>query len=740
MTSDSNQIEMHLKPEDRVSVIPWLGLATDHRRLFDALQGGWLRPLEPLAGILVGIGKYVPERNTIPAGHPILVRMKLDVEKLPALAVNVYREGRWTHSPLDALGPSDEALYWPGVLPTFAISDLLVSTEEERARLTGMARRVSNVELPEEVVRVDVEPGKTLDPDLPLPEVEGLPRLCLPSGEDAAHGAMSMAVWAVPRIDPWLDLLVASLAADRTRLPGLADKVDAGWWQFPPWMRRPDDPRPIDLNDCLWLASLDVFRGRRVEDRVGPRELAGRIATEASRFDHMAKFDGEISAWLRATCSILRAESVIRLDGWRSCPVGIAIQLVLTRQEPTTFRTWFKDRPELPPAIGWSAATLSGLLHGYRRLDTQFRGKAFQREILSIHALRMYAGDVQEIGWPSCTARAPRWHKDADAFVLSWGGKEFARKPIRERGRWFAADFKDTRVEHEARRISDESGWPCACREIVLTDMEIPFSGSGNVHVVTDPSPRVVVEGEARMRLPQGVPIEEEFDTGSFRHLMATEAGRFPDPPIHQARPVRDVRIEQPEVPGLTYLRDFLGEREEEAIVTEIDRCDWHSDLKRRVQHYGWRYDYKARRIDPSMRLGSLPDWAEDLARRLCSDGLLPQLPDQVIVNEYTGNQGISRHVDSQSFADGIAMISLLESWEMVFREKGTRRKVGQMLDRRSVAVMKGDARYRWTHEIPQRKFETRKGNGSKRVVRGRRISLTFRKVIVPDERGRQSG
>ena len=215
-------------------MIPWLGLATDHRRLFDALQGGWLRPLEPLVGILVGIGKYVPERNTIPAGHPILVRMKLDVEKLPVLAVNVYREGRWTHSPLYALGPSDEALYWPGVLPAFAISDLLVSTEEERARLTGMARRVSNVELPEEVVRVDVESGETFEPDLPLPEVEGLPRLCLPSGEDAAHGAMCMAVWAVPRTDPWLDLLVASLAADRTRLPGLAGEVDAGWWRFPP--------------------------------------------------------------------------------------------------------------------------------------------------------------------------------------------------------------------------------------------------------------------------------------------------------------------------------------------------------------------------------------------------------------------------------------------------------------------------------------------------------------------------
>jgi len=27
------------------------------------------------------------------------------------------------------------------------------------------------------------------------------------------------------------------------------------------------------------------------------------------------------------------------------------------------------------------------------------------------------------------------------------------------------------------------------------------------------------------------------------------------------------------------------------------------------VQHYGYRYDYKARTIDHSMRLGELPQW-----------------------------------------------------------------------------------------------------------------------------------
>lgn len=749
MISDDNQIpllsdtEPPSSDEDRGSEAPWLGLTMDHRRLFDALQDGWLRPLEPSAGVLVGIGKYASEQSPASASHPISVRMKLDVAKLPTLDVDALRGGRWTSSHLDALESSDEALYWPGALPTFAVSDLLVSTEEERVRLTGMARRVSNVELPEEMVRVDAGSGDTFDLDVPLPEVP--PRLDVPSGEDAIHGAMSMAVWAVPRIDPWLDVLTASLASDQTRLPDMAAKVDAKWWQFPPWRWRSDNSQPLNLHDSslddrLWLASLDAFSRRTDEGRAGPHELAEQIADAASRFDRPVKVDDGVSAWLRATCSILRAESVIQLDDWQNCPVGIAIQLVLTRPDPTAFKTWFKDRPDLPPAIGWSAAALCGLLHGYRRLDTQFRGKEAQREILSIHALRTCAAEMQKIGWPSCTADGPRWHKDADSFVLSWGDREFARRPLKERGRWFAADFEDARVVDEARRISRKSGWPCTYRVLGLKDAKIPVSGSGNIRVLTGPSPRIDVEGEIRIRLPKDVDIEEEFDIETFRYLIATEAGRFPDPPILPARQNRNMRIEYLGVPGLTYIRDFLSEREEDDIVSVIDRDDWRFDLKRRVQHYGWRYDYKARQIDPSMRLGFLPAWADDIAQRLFSERLLPQLPDQVIVNEYKGNQGIGKHSDSESFADGIATISLLESWEMVFREKGTKNVVPQMLHRRSVAVMKGDARYRWTHEIPSRIHKTRKIKGSQQEKRGRRISLTFRKVIVPGERGREPG
>ena len=711
----------------------WLGLAADHRRLFGALENGWLRPLGSRTGVAVGIGAYAVERDETPAGHPVTVRMRIDAAKLPALEVSVCRGGRWVSSRLGECDAADAALYWPGALPAFSIVGISVSSEEERRRLEGLARSVSNVDLADVDINVDAGPdaGETVESGDPPP---GSSRpLLVPRDGDALHGATSMAVWAVPRIDPWLNLLAASLASDGTRPSAAAAAVDAGWWRFPPWTRTLDEPRPSGVDECLWRAAVDVFRERPAEGRRRPRELAERVAAETPRFGGSACSD-EVAAWLVATHRILRAESTIDFDAWRACPVGLALQLVLTRPEPESFRTWFQERPNLAPAVAWSAATLCGLRCGYRGLGRRFRGDSLQRELLAIHALRACGGSGADVAWPFPADKAPRWRRDGGEYILSWGDRDFARKPEKARGRWYAADFQDDAVERAAQAIAREKAWPCLRREIALTDGRFPFSGSGRAETVEDGSERrLEVQGTVRMRLPATAAAEDVFDVEAFRRAVAVEAvGTLPDPPL---APVRAVRPEPAGVPGLKYMLDFISEGEEMDLVTEIDGAGWSTELQRRVQHYGWRYDYKARQIDASMRIGPLPEWAVHLARRLVSSRLLTELPDQVIVNEYRGDQSIARHVDSENFADGIATISLLESWEMVFREKKKQgRKVTQRLDRRSAAIMTGDARYRWTHEIPKRKYEP---GPAGRVERRRRISLTFRKVLAPPDGAR---
>ena len=727
----------------------WLGLATDHRRLFGALEGGWLRPSGSHTGFFLGVGAYAAERNAPSAGRPVPVRVRLDAAKLPVLDVFARRDGSWVSSSPDGLESTDAALYWPGVLPAFAVVGVSVSTDEERRRLKGLAQTVSNVDLADLDIEVDAGEGGTAEPGDAPP---GIPRKFeVSDDEDAVHGAMSMAVWAVPRIDPWLDVLVASLRSDRARLPELSAAVDACWWKFPPWVRPSDGARPAGVDECLWLAAVDVFRDRPADGHPRPRDLAERIAAEAARLGGATGSDA-IKTWLQSTHRIVRAESTIDVGDWRACPVGLALQLVLNRPEPQSFATWFHDRPDLPPAVAWSGAALCGLLGGYRRLNKGIRGDRVRRELLSIHALRTCGGAAADVNWPSLSDEAPHWRREAGEFVLSWGGSNFARKPEKARGRWYGVDFKDQEVRRRAQAVAKKQGWACLHREIELTEGRFPLSGSGRAETVADGSERrLEVQGAVRLRLPAGAEVKDVFDEEAFRRAVAVEAGALPDPPVQSVRvaqpetvasearrehsgavaPDCSVRSEPTEVPGLTYVRDFISPQEEDEIVTAIDQADWISDLQRRVQHYGWRYDYKARQIDASMRLGSLPEWAERLARKLESSRLLPKLPDQVIVNEYRGDQSISRHVDAEaSFAEGIATISLRESWEMVFRErKKGGRKVIQRLDRRSAAVMTGDARYRWTHEIPKRKYEPGK------VLRGRRISLTFRKVLAPASR-----
>jgi len=139
----------------------------------------------------------------------------------------------------------------------------------------------------------------------------------------------------------------------------------------------------------------------------------------------------------------------------------------------------------------------------------------------------------------------------------------------------------------------------------------------------------------------------------------------------------------------------------------------------------GWRYDYKARGVASSDYLGPLPSWAKDLAQKLFDKELFPEVPDQVIVNNYDGPQGISKHIDCpECFRGPVVTISLLETWDMIFTRKvaGETLKFVQPLPRRSVALLSGEARSRWLHEIPERQKEHKK-------ARVRRISVTFRKV-----------
>ena len=97
-------------------------------------------------------------------------------------------------------------------------------------------------------------------------------------------------------------------------------------------------------------------------------------------------------------------------------------------------------------------------------------------------------------------------------------------------------------------------------------------------------------------------------------------------------------------VKGLFYFPNFITEDEERELLNNIDAQQWCCDLKRRTQHYGFKYDYTKKRVNESMRVGEVPAFLHP-SRKLVTT-LFDKEPDQIIVNEYEPGQGISRHID----------------------------------------------------------------------------------------------
>lgn len=184
-----------------------------------------------------------------------------------------------------------------------------------------------------------------------------------------------------------------------------------------------------------------------------------------------------------------------------------------------------------------------------------------------------------------------------------------------------------------------------------------------------------------------------------------------------------------PDVEGLQYIPAFITEEEEHALIEVIDQSSWLTDLKRRVQHYGYKYDYTARAVTDDAYIGELPDWIAPVAERLYEQGIFKTIPDQAIVNEYEPGQGISAHVDCvPCFGETIASLTLSSGVIMQFENAKNACREELYLQERSLIVLSEAARYEWTHAIPARKYDS---VGAFRIERKRRVSITFRNMIL---------
>lgn len=165
---------------------------------------------------------------------------------------------------------------------------------------------------------------------------------------------------------------------------------------------------------------------------------------------------------------------------------------------------------------------------------------------------------------------------------------------------------------------------------------------------------------------------------------------------------------------GLKLIENFITESEESELIKNINNHTWLNDLTRRVQHYGYRYDYKCRKVTNLGGKNNFPNWLSDLNNKVYKE--LSFDYNSCIINEYKSNQGITKHIDASCFADNILTLSLNENDEIEFQKNNTKETI--FLKRRTCLILSDEARYKWTHCIKNR------------IRINPRISITFRNTI----------
>jgi alkylated DNA repair dioxygenase AlkB len=178
-------------------------------------------------------------------------------------------------------------------------------------------------------------------------------------------------------------------------------------------------------------------------------------------------------------------------------------------------------------------------------------------------------------------------------------------------------------------------------------------------------------------------------------------------------------------VPGLYYIDDIKEDTDN--IITELDKLTWTPLSKntnsRLVQHYGYKYNYVTYKINEKCE--ELPEFLHKYQNLLTDICLQLNIIDdkyifnQCIINNYYEGQGISQHIDVKSYGNVIGSITIGSNAKMVFKKDDEKYEV--IVKPNSLYIMSCDARYLWTHSMPNLKKDSTK----------RRISLTFRNVPI---------
>lgn len=175
-----------------------------------------------------------------------------------------------------------------------------------------------------------------------------------------------------------------------------------------------------------------------------------------------------------------------------------------------------------------------------------------------------------------------------------------------------------------------------------------------------------------------------------------------------------------PDVPGLVIAKSALLPPELAAILHGMNQANWFSSSRNGQQ-------------DQIMLFGTIPAFLHrvgEIGESMLPSHLKGRRPvwNQGICNRYLPGGGLKHHVDLARFSDGIMVASITSSCVMEF--KRDEKQADVFLEAGDVVVISGEARWSWTHGIPQREVDLVDGLEKRRGVR---VSVTLR-YMEPDE------
>lgn len=212
-------------------------------------------------------------------------------------------------------------------------------------------------------------------------------------------------------------------------------------------------------------------------------------------------------------------------------------------------------------------------------------------------------------------------------------------------------------------------------------------------------------------------------------------------------------------IKGAIYIPNFISIQEEKKILNIFDSHQYQKIIRRRQQFYGPTYYHTTHNLKSIQPINKNEDkyslninkfkWLIDKFFDInynkgynIFNNDYSNYPNQILVNEYIGNMGISTHFDDfNAFDDVIATLSFINPLYITLQKPKKinnhctdlykNGKIRILLEPRSLFIMKNDCRYKWRHGITKHKlvFLPQNKGVLKRNNNYRRISATIRKL-----------